>query len=95
MLTNTLELVLLIISLIACIISFIIVKFKTSKSQTRTIWLLIYICMIVSCIGTISQITLSNVLNIDPIYFEYFTYIGNAFLSVSIFFAALIFKPKG
>lgn len=91
MLTNIPELVSLIISLIVCILSFIIIKFKTAKSQTQTIWLIVYVCMIISCIGTVSQIILSKPLNIPPVYFEYFTYIGNSFLSVSVFFAALIF----
>lgn len=91
MLTNKVELIALIISLIACSVSAIIIRRKVSKSQTKTVWLIIYACMIISCLGTILQITLSKPLNIEPIYFEYFTYIGNVFLSVSIFFAALIF----
>ena len=91
MLTNVTELVALIISVIACIISFTFVKVKASKSQMRTAWMMVYICMIIMCVGMIGQITLSNLLNIEPIYFEYITYLGNAFLPVALFFAAITF----
>ena len=91
MLTNVAELVALIISMIACIISVVVIKKKVSKSQIKTAWMIVYACMIIMCLGTIAQITLSVPLNIEPIYFEYFTYVGNAFLSVAVFFAAMIF----
>ncbi len=91
MLTNVTELTALIISLIACVIILIVIKLKIAKSQMKTAWIFVYTCMIIMCIGTIAQITLSKLLNIDPIYFEYFTYIGNSFLSVAFLFAAMIF----
>ncbi len=37
------------------------------------------------------QILFSDKLNIDPIYFDYFAYIGGCFVPVSIFMTALIF----
>ena len=64
MLTNVIELVALIISVIACVISFAFVKVKASKGQMRTAWMLVYICMIIMCLGMIGQITLSGPLNI-------------------------------
>lgn len=91
MLTNVTELVALIISVIACIISLVFVRTKVSKSQTRTAWSLVYICMIIMCVGMIAQITLAKPLNIEPVYFEYIAYVGNAFLAVAFFFAATIF----
>ena len=91
MLTNVVELIALIVSVIACIISFVFVKVKVSKGQMRTAWMIVYICMIIMCIGMIGQITLSESLNISPIYFEYITYIGNSFLSVAVFFAVITF----
>jgi len=91
MLTNVTELVALIISLIACTISLRFVKSKISKSQIRTAWISVYICMIIMCLGTILQIVLSKPLNIDPVYFEYITYIGNSFLPVALFLAVITF----
>ena len=91
MLTNVTELLALIISVIACIISFVFVRTKVSKNQTRTAWSLVYTCMIIMCVGMIAQIVLTKPLNLEPVYFEYITYVGNAFLPVAFFFAATIF----
>ena len=91
MLTNVTELVALIISVIAGIVSFVFVKAKAAKGQMRTAWMLVYICMIIMCMGMIGQIILSKPLNIPPVYFEYITYIGNTFLSVALFFAVTTF----
>lgn len=91
MLTNVVELTALIVSVIACIISYLFVKVKVTKGQLRTAWMMVYICMIIMCVGMIAQITLSELLNIAPIYFEYITYIGNSFLSVAVFFAVITF----
>lgn len=90
MLASTNQLIALIIALISCIISAKVIKSKIQKSQTKTIWLLVHICMIIICMGTIAQITLSNKLNINPVYFEYFIYIGNVFLSLTLFLGALV-----
>lgn len=91
MLTNVVELIALIVSVIACIISFVFVKVKVPRGQLRTAWMMVYICMIIMCAGMIGQIILSEPLNISPIYFEYITYIGNSFLSVAVFFAVITF----
>ena len=91
MLTNIGEAIALIISVVACIISFILIIKKVEKSQLRKSWLIVNTCMIIMCLGMISQIFLSKPLNISPIYFEYITYLGNAFLSVGLFFTALIY----
>ena len=91
MLTNVTTLMALIISLIACIISFTFVRTKVSKSQTRTAWSFVYVSMIIMCSGMIAQIALTEKLKIEPVYFEYITYVGNAFLSVAFYFAAIIF----
>ena len=91
MLTNGVEFIALTISVIACIISYVFVRTKVAKSQTRTAWSCVYICMIIMCLGMIAQIALAKPLNIKPVYFEYITYIGNAFLPVAVFFAVITF----
>jgi len=47
--------------------------------------------MIICCTGLCLQILLSNPLHIDPIYFDYFVYIGNCMLPVAFFFLGIIF----
>ena len=92
LLTSSNTLIALIISVLACIFSFVFIrKNGGERNQLKNAWLIVNICMIIMCLGMIAQITLSIPLNIDPVYFEYFTYIGNSFLSVALFFTALIY----
>lgn len=91
MLTNVATLVALIVSAIICIIFISIIKHKISRSQLKTAFIFLYSSMIVIYIGTISQIIFSNILKINPIYFEYFIYIGNVLLPLGFLFMGLIF----
>lgn len=87
MLTN----VALIISAIICIIFISIIKHKISRSQLKTAFIFLYSSMLVIYMGTILQIIFSNILKINPIYFEYFIYIGNVLLPLGFLFMGLIF----
>ncbi|MCI8699849.1 MAG: PAS domain S-box protein [Clostridia bacterium] len=91
MLTNVATLVALIISAIICIIFISIIKHKISRSQLKTAFIFLYSSMLVIYMGTILQIIFSNILKINPIYFEYFIYIGNVLLPLGFLFMGLIF----
>lgn len=91
MLTNVATLVALIISAIICIIFISIIKHKISRSQLKTVFIFLYSSMLVIYMGTILQIIFSNILKINPIYFEYFIYIGNVLLPLGFLFMGLIF----
>lgn len=91
MLTNVATLVALIISAIICIIFISIIKHKISRSQLKTAFIFLYSSMLVIYMGTILQIIFSNILKINPIYFEYFIYIGNVLLLLGFLFMGLIF----
>lgn len=91
MLTNVATLVALIISAIICIIFISIIKHKISRSQLKTAFIFLYSSMLVIYMGTILQIIFSNILKINPIYFEYFIYIGNVLLTLGFLFMGLIF----
>lgn len=92
MLTNVADLVALIIAMVVSIISLLIIKNKIKKSQLKTAFMRMYICMIIMCMGPILQILFADKLNIKPIYFEYFTYIGNCLLPVAFLFVGIIFS---
>lgn len=94
MLANVPELIALIIAMIVSIISLMVIKTKIKKSQLKTAFMRMYMCMIIMCIGPISQIIFADILNINPVYFEYFTYIGNCFLPVAFLFVGLIFANR-
>lgn len=91
MLTNVATLVALIISAIICIIFISIIKHRISRSQLKTAFIFLYSSMLVIYMGTILQIIFSNILKINPIYFEYFIYIGNVLLPLGFLFMGLIF----
>ena len=89
--TNTI-LTLLIVTIIANISLLAIIEKSLNKSQIRTIFLFNLGCLLICTIGQASQIVFSNILGIEPIYFDYIVYIGTCFLPVSVFFTGLIFS---
>lgn len=92
LLSDSATFILLIISLFVCVISGLIVHTKIKKSQLKTAFSWLTIAMIICCSGLLLQNLLSNPLNISPIYFDYFVYVGNCLLPLSFFFTALLFS---
>ena len=91
MLSDVLTFSALIIAELICILLMIIIKKKISKSQLKTAFMFLVSMMLISCTGVILQDILSKPLNIEPIYFEYITYIGNVFLSVSFLLVGAVY----
>jgi len=79
------------ISLIITSIMLIIIAKQRPKNQMQQIFLINIILLFTLCFFVLMQILFSDNLNIDPIYFDYFAYIGGCFIPVSIFFTSLIF----
>ena len=78
--------------LLAILISFLIyILKKISKTQLQQIFAVNLILLVLSFIFMFLQIQLSSKLDIPPIYFDYYSYIGIVFIPVSIYFTALIF----
>lgn len=74
--------------LIACLIY--LLK-KISRTQLQQIFAVNLILLVVSFLFMFLQMQFSSSLNIAPIYFDYFSYIGIIFLPISLYFTALIF----
>ena len=89
--TNIFPFVGLIISSLLILCLFIFMRRQTKQTTLKRAFLCILVCLLICCIGLIAQITLSDVLNIDPIYFDYFVYIGTCFLPVTFLVMSLIF----
>ena len=89
--TNIFPFVGLIISALLILCLFIFMMRQTKQTTLKRAFLCILVCLLICCIGLIAQITLSDVLNIDPIYFDYFVYIGTCFLPVTFLVMSLIF----
>lgn len=83
--------ILLLVSCILIIILCFYIFKSTKKDQLKKIFLVNLILLFILCFFVL-LITFSNELNINPIYFDYFSYIGGCFLPVSIFFTGQIFE---
>ena len=85
MLTSTNNLVALIVT--ALLINVLLIYVLKNKSQNNIKKSFSYLCilMLIWLIGLILQATLSTKLNISPIYFDYFVYIGSCMMPVSFY----------
>lgn len=63
----------------------------TQKSQLKHFFLLNIILLFVLCFFVFLGTILSKRLNISPMYFDYFSYIGSCFLPISLFYTANVF----
>ena len=83
------------ILLILCtiLVSFVAVYIRKTakKTQFADVFLLNFIFVIIWNLSMIAQIFLSDLLHIDPIYFDYIAYIGICFLPVSLLFTGILF----
>ncbi len=95
MLVNTSILVGLIIAALLIIFLFIFIRKQERQLRLKLPFMCILLCLFICSSGLILQIVLTNYLKVDPIYFEYFVYIGTVFLPVSFFVMILNFtKPN-
>ena len=83
---------LLIVSIISIILLIFYVLSKRPLSQLQKSFLAMLVCVFIISFGVFTQDVLTIMTNIEPIYVEYFIYIGTCFLPVALFFTALIFK---
>ena len=82
----------LAIATILILIVYIFIDKMKSKSQMKFIFSLLLVCLLICCIGLILQIVFSNFYTINPIYFDYFVYIGTCFLPVFFLLFSIAFK---
>ena len=61
------------------------------KSQLKFFFLLNIIFLFILCFFVFLGSVLSQKLNISPMYFDYFSYIGSCFLPISLFYTANVF----
>ena len=91
MITNNQALIALTITTIINFILTVYLAKGKNKSQLSKMFICALSLLILWSIGLIMQITLSGPLDIEPIYFDYFVYIGACFVPVTVFFIGLIF----
>ena len=86
------EFILLVISTLSIILLMRNIIRKKPVSQLQNAFATVLLTVLVISVGVISQLVCSNFLNIEPIYFENFIYIGTCMLPVALFFVAIIFR---
>lgn len=91
MLTNEQALIALTITTIINIILTIYLSREKNKSQLSKMFICALTLLIFWSVGLIMQITLSEPLNIEPIYFDYLIYIPICLVPIAVFFIGLIF----
>lgn len=85
----------LIVLIITCVIINIGLTFslnKKNRNQLTTLSSLIFLLLLVWIISLILQVTLSNTLNINPMFFDCFAYIGICFLPVIFLLLSISFS---
>jgi len=86
------EFILLLISTFSTILLIGNIVRKRPLSQLKKAFVSVLGCILVICMGVIAQLVGTTFLEIEPIHFENFIYIGTCFLPVALFFTAIIFK---
>ena len=81
----------LTISILISVILFIFIAKSKSKNQIKRVFEINIGLVILLTASVLAQLLFAEKLNIDPMKFEYFSYIGGCFLPVSVFFTGLIF----
>ena len=83
---------LLCISTILIFLLLLYVMMHSKHSQLQQIFCCNILCVFIISFGVLLQDICSTYLNINPIYFENFIYIGTCMLPVALFFVAIIFR---
>ena len=79
----------ILLAIIVVFLLYFLLKIKTT--QLQQIFSVNMLLLITTCIFIFLQMQLSNYLNIDPIFFANFYYIGIVFFPVSLYFTVKIF----
>ncbi len=89
--TNNQTLIILIITLLFNIAFTCYIRKVKGKNQLKNMFMCVDALLTIWLIGLIMQLTLSDPLNIPPVYFDYIVYIAICFMPIVIFFIGLIF----
>lgn len=83
---------LLAICTLFTILMLIIIDKKIKKSQLKTSFTFVLICMLICLTGLLLQCLLGYKLTIPLVYYDYFVYIGTCFFPVAVYFTSLVFS---
>ena len=74
------------------LIALLVLNIKTKKKKQINYSFMAFIsCLLICCIGQILSIICPRFFDVEPVYFDYFVYIGTCFLPIAMFFFGLTF----
>lgn len=88
---DTFALISLIITSLLILVLFLFIDRTKTKAQIKPIFLFTLTCLLICCIGLIMQIAFCSISDINPIYFDYFVYVGTCLLPVAFLLMSLTF----
>ena len=91
MITDSKTLVALVVATIVNILLILYLTKVKRKNQLSKAFICALMLLGLWLVGLIMQITLSKPFNIEPIYFDYFVYIGACFVPITVLFIGLVF----
>lgn len=91
MITDSKTLVALVVATIVNILLILYLTKVKRKNQLSKAFICALMLLVLWLVGLIMQITLSKPFNIEPIYFDYFVYIGACFVPITVLFIGLVF----
>ena len=69
----------------------IIVVNTKRKKVVHTAFAFVVFCLMICCLGQYSSLVFADAWHIEPVYFDYFVYIGTCFLPVAFLFFSISF----
>lgn len=91
MMVDKLTFIGLVLSDIISLILFVFIFMKKNKNQLQKIFLTVIVGIVLWCTLLITQIILSALFNIEPIYFDNLVYIFSTTVPIGIFMTGLVF----
>ena len=93
--SEEISLVLLLVTTLILLVIFYFINESGSRKKITGQFSILLVLLIIWNIGLILQLSLSEKLGVNPIYFDYITYVGIVFLPVALFFFTETFiNPK-
>ena len=70
----------------------IITLTSRQKKSVNTTFSVVIICLMICCLGQLASLLFADKWNIEPVYFDYFVYIGTCFLPVAFLLFSIAFS---
>ena len=92
--TNQIYIIALSICTISLGILLITTLNNTRKKALNISFSIFVVCLMICCVGQLASLVFANTWDLEPVYYDYFVYIGTCFLPVAFLFFSMIFAKS-